>query len=218
MKTNILISALLILCSITTFVAQKSNRSSVRVKGIITDAAGFPIKKADVFVDSLKTGYRTNKKGEFKLRIPSESSFLSFYSEEYGIQSMVYSGEVLINFTFPKNSELRTESELIKLGYIFDVDIFRNLGKDSYSEYTDIYQIIREKFSGVRVDGTSIYVRGVISLQGDQTPLFIVDGNYVNDISFISPDELKSIELLKGEDTALYGARGAGGVFIISLK
>lgn len=218
MKTNFLISTLFLLCSITSLVAQNSNRSTVKVKGIATDATGAPIAKAHVFVDSLKTGYRTNKKGEFRLRIPSDANFLSIFSEAYGIQSLLYKGEVLVHFTFPKNSEVLTESDLTELGYIFDTDVFRNIGKKSYSEYPDIFQIIREKFSGVRVDGTSIYVRGVVSLQGNQTPLFIVDGNYVNEISFINPDELQSIELLKGEDTALYGARGASGVFIISLK
>ena len=97
-----------------------------------------------------------------------------------------------------------------------DKEVFQNIGKKNYEDYTDIYQVIKEKFSGVIVNGNKIIVRGYIG--GDQTPLFVVDGNYVRDISNINPFELKSIELLKRSDAALYGARGAPGVFIITLK
>ncbi len=217
MKTKFYISVLVLLLSIASVSAQNSSKT-VRVKGVVTDAKGLPIKKAHVFVDSLKTGVRTNKRGEYKLRIPYKANVLSIYAEDLGVQNAIYRGEEIINFSFPQNVEVITKSELSKLGYIFDVEVFRNIGKKSYAEYNDIFQIIREKFSGVRIEGTTIFVRGVIDLQGNQTPLFIVDGNYVNSISNINPVELKSIELLKGEDTALYGARGAAGVFIISLK
>ena len=218
MKSKIMIFVFFTFLSISVAVAQNGNFKTVKVKGLVTNAEGIPIKKGDVFVDSLKTGLRTNKRGEYKLRIPVKSNFISIYSEEYGILTMVYNGEGIVNFTFPKNNEVKTESELSKLGYIFDVEAFRNMGKKSFSEYTDIFQIIREKFSGVRIEGSTIYVRGIISLDGNQTPLYVVDGNYVTSIANINPDELKSIDLLKGEDASIYGARGAAGVFVISLK
>lgn len=218
MKSRILIFAFISLLSIPTAFTQSNNYKSIKVKGTVTNDEGLPVKKAYVFVDSLNTGIRTNKKGDYKLRVPPKSNFISIYSKEYGILNMVFDGEQIINFTFSKDKMVETVRELTELGYIFDVEVFRNIGKKSYSEYTNIFQIIREKFSGVRIEGSTIYVRGVISLDGNQTPLFVVDGNYVNSIGNINPDELKSIELLKGEDTALYGARGAAGVFVISLK
>lgn len=196
--------------------SQRHNDKMIKIKGTVTDAEGFPIKNGSVFIDSLKTGYKTNQKGVFKLRIPPETDLISIHSKEYGMQSVVYTGGEEITIKFRKDNEVISESELSKLGYILDVSVFRNIGEKSYSEYTDIFQIIREKFTGVTVSGSRIYVRGYIG--GDQTPLFIVDGTYVPDISFINPDELQSIELLKGEDTALYGSRGAPGVFIISLR
>lgn len=196
--------------------AQTKSTKRVQVRGTVLDADGFPVHKGYVFVDSLNTGFRTNKKGQYKLRIPPGSDLISIFSEEHGIQSAVYLGDEQVDITFPSNTQSITENELAALGYVFDKDVFRNNAKNNYSEYPDIFQIIREKFTGLTFVGNSIYVRGFIG--GDQTPLFIVDGNYVDDISFINPDELKSIELLKGEDAALYGARGAPGVFIITLK
>ncbi|MFK7814349.1 MAG: TonB-dependent receptor plug domain-containing protein [Maribacter sp.] len=218
MKTRILILNCFILLSFSVVRAQRSTVKMVMVHGVATDSIGFPVKKGIVFADSLKTGVRTNNKGKYKLRIPSKTKFISMYSPDYGVQNLPYDGEEEINFTFPKGTKKITKQELSKLGYIFDVEVFRNIGKKSYSEYLSIFQIINEKFSGVVVRGSQVYVRGVITLGGSQIPLFIVDGNYVDDISNINPVELKSIELLKGEETALYGSRGAAGVFIISLK
>ncbi len=217
MKTRFLFF-FFILFSLGLINAQVGYVKTAKVKGVVTDAEGFPIKKAYVFVDSIKTGIRTNKKGVYKLRIPVKSDLISIFSEEYGIQTVVYNGEEEIDFAFSKNNEVVSETQLSNLGYNFDPETFRNIGKKSYSQYPNIFLIIKEKFSGVRIDGNTIYVRGVISLDHNQTPLFVVDGNYVNSIGYINPDELQSIELLKGEDTALYGARGAAGVFVISLK
>lgn len=216
MKTKISIVVFLIGTLFAVLHAQSKTSKRVLLKGTVLDAEGFPVHKGDVFIDSLKTGFRTNKKGGFKLRIPPESNLISIFSEEHGMQSAVYNGEEIVDITFPKNSNTITEKELVDLGYVFDADVFRNSGKNDYSGYNDIFQIIREKFSGVTISGNAIYIRGFIG--GDQTPLYIVDDNYVSSIESINVDELKSIELLKGEDTALYGARGAPGVFIITLK
>lgn len=217
MKTRLLIT-LFVLLSFGLVNAQTGNPKTAKLKGTVTDVEGFPIKKAYVFIDSLKTGIRTNKSGAYKLRVPVKTDLISIYAEEFGIQTVVYNGEAEVDFTFPKNRKVLTETQLSNLGYTIDPDIFRNIGKKSYSQYANIFLIIKEKFSGVRIDGNTIYVRGVISLDHNQTPLFVVDGNYVNSIGYINPDELKSIELLKGEEAALYGARGAPGVFIITLK
>lgn len=196
--------------------AQNNSQNRVKISGIVTNAQGIPVHKAYVFVDSLKTGVRTNKKGEYKVRIPEETDIISMYSEQYGLESEVYNGQDRLDIQFGANNETFEQNKLKEYGYILDISVFRNLGEKSYSEYTDIYQVIREKFTGVSVNGTTIVVRGPVS--GDQTPLFVVDGNYVSSIDNISVDELKSIELLKGEGAAFYGARGASGVFVITLK
>lgn len=217
MKTRFIFSILFVISLSFSVNAQNGSLKTVRVKGTVTNAKGFPLSKVDVFADSLKTGFRTNKKGVFKLRIPVDTDVIGVFYEDYGLQREVYTGQEEINFTLTENSEAITEQELSKLGYIFDVDAFQNVGKEDYSKYSDIFQIIREKFTGVTVNSGTILVRGN-NTWGDQTPLYIVNGNYVNTIVNINVDMLKSIELLKGEDTALYGARGANGVFIITLK
>ncbi len=87
------------------------------------------------------------------------------------------------------------------------------------SGYTNIYDYIKGRVAGVSVNGTTIRIRGERSILGSNDPLFIVDGMEVNDIGFLSPDMVKSITVLKdASTTALYGARGANGVLVITTR
>ena len=65
-----------------------------------------------------------------------------------------------------------------------------------------------------------VYIRGTISIMGKNEPLFIVNGREQDKslISLIMPSMVKYIQVLKGTDAAIYGARGAGGVIVITLK
>ena len=87
------------------------------------------------------------------------------------------------------------------------------------SGYTDIYEYLRGRVAGVDVNGTSIRIRGERSINGSNEPLILVDGMVMDDISTISPDEVKSIDVLKdASSTALYGSRGANGVILITTR
>ena len=87
------------------------------------------------------------------------------------------------------------------------------------SGYTDIYEYLRGRVAGVDVNGTSIRIRGERSINGSNEPRILVDGMVMDDISSISPDEVKSIDVLKdASSTALYGSRGANGVILITTR
>lgn len=85
--------------------------------------------------------------------------------------------------------------------------------------YTDIYEYIKGRVPGVIVNGHSIIIRGIGSINSSNEPLYVVDGSTMEDISWISPCNVKSIDVLKdGSACALYGSRGANGVIVIRLK
>ena len=87
------------------------------------------------------------------------------------------------------------------------------------SGYTSIYEYIQGRVAGVEVRGTEIRVRGERSIIADNSPLFVVDGMVVPDIGYISPDEVSRIDVLKdASSTAIYGARGANGVILITTR
>src|SRR5690606_16881663 len=89
-------------------------------------------------------------------------------------------------------------------------------------------QAITGRLAGVQVTtaegspdaNVKIRVRGSISITGDNSPLYVVDGVIVNDgLSMLSPQDIESIDVLKdASSTAIYGARGANGVVIITTK
>jgi len=85
--------------------------------------------------------------------------------------------------------------------------------------YRDIFNYIQGKVPGVVVKGEKVYIRGINSINSGTDPLFIVDGTPFEDISWINPHDVKSIDVLKDSSaTSLYGVRGANGVIVITTK
>lgn len=85
--------------------------------------------------------------------------------------------------------------------------------------YRDIYSYLQGKVAGVVVQGGKVYIRGINSINSGTDPLFIVDGIAVEDISWINPHDVKSIDVLKDSSaTSMYGVRGANGVIVITTK
>ena len=199
--------------------AQKSNIATIKLSGLVTTANGEPIKNAVLYIDSVKTFVRTNKKGIYKTKIAKDIKTIMVYSAEHGVNSRPYAGKAEMNFQFADGIAILTEHDLAALGYLTEAPRKGMLSPSRFKEFSNIYQLILEMFTGVEVNvnGGNIVVRGVSSF-GDSTPLFVVDEAYVEDISFIQPAEVESIVLLKGEDTAIYGSRGANGVFLIRLR
>ena len=85
--------------------------------------------------------------------------------------------------------------------------------------YKDIYEYLEGRVAGVEVTyDKRIIVRGVNTVNGSSDPLILVDGQEWQDISALNPNDIKSIDVLKGSATAIYGVRGANGVILITTK
>jgi len=88
-----------------------------------------------------------------------------------------------------------------------------SLGKNA--TYSNIYEMLRVDPS-VQVNGNKVVIRGAGS-NISTDPLFVVDGVVIPTIDNINPQLVKSIEILKGANATIYGARGANGVVMITL-
>lgn len=85
--------------------------------------------------------------------------------------------------------------------------------------YRDIYDYLEGRVAGVEVTTDKrIIVRGVNTVYGSTDPLILVDGQEWQDISSLNPNDIKSIDVLKGSATAIYGLRGSNGVILITTK
>lgn len=124
----------------------------------------------------------------------------------------------------------RKAAETYDLGEeVYDTGYTKTLQKNSASSvgkvkfkqnsgYSNIYDYLVGMAAGLQVNGTEITIRGSNSTS-DGTPLIVVDGQVVNDISTINPNDVAEVQVLKdAADIALYGSRGANGVLVINLR
>lgn len=124
----------------------------------------------------------------------------------------------------------RTEEE-VNVGYgtqsrdkltysVSKVDIKEN----EIVTYTNIWEYLQGRVPGVSIGDVSagstptITIRGINTATGSNEPLLMVDGNEVSDISFLSPSDVASVEVLKDASASIYGVRGANGVILFTTK
>ena len=93
---------------------------------------------------------------------------------------------------------------------------------NDFSKYNNIYELISGRFSGVQVmKGGAIIIRGVGSFSLNSSALIVIDGvpySNSNILNSIHPTQIKSIDIIKGAKSAMYGARGSNGVVVIETK
>jgi len=195
------------------------------IHGKITTFESIPLIDASIKVKSTKEVVLSDTLGMFtvscspkdKLKVTARG----FSSQKVTIEEKIK--YVLVNLKFkpsPRNRELA-----IGYGHLQDrdkLDAISSLSsKDmDFSSYNNIYDLIRGRFSGVQIQGNEIIIRGQGSLYGSNAALLVVDGMPVGESYFgsIHPNEIKSINVIKGPSASIYGARGANGVVIVETK
>lgn len=125
--------------------------------------------------------------------------------------------------------KVMADEELIDLGYgkvkrkYLTTSVSKvNLDEKSVSGYSDIGQFLRGRVPGLVVTktggGYKYLIRGAGTIYGSTDPLFVVDGRTVDDISYLDPNEVAHVEVLKDASSAIYGTRGSNGVILITTK
>ncbi|MFP4488143.1 MAG: TonB-dependent receptor plug domain-containing protein [Bacteroidales bacterium] len=230
MKTKIAVAIILSLFLCVSVSAQGKNKRKVVLTGKIVNKDSLPVSDVIIFLDGKKTNNVSDAKGEFRIKFKPDIKKLSFLSAEYGAFEVDYVGqeklEVMINLESNKLTVTPSHNgEVVEAGYgriskdglagsisSIESDRFRN------RSYKNIYEMIVGEVSGVTVEGTTIRIRGITSLNSSNEPLLILDGSPVHSLSHISPADVESINILKGSSAAIYGTRGATGVVIIKTK
>lgn len=197
--------------------AQKTKESVKWIDGTVLNSERKPVKRAIIYLDSVKTKIKTNKKGQFRIRLKESNKTVSAYSWNYGIKTNNYDGESDILIVFPKSESILSEEGLEELGFKTMIRRTKKEPKD-YSEYLNMYQLIATEVPGAMVSGTTIRLRGVNSVQNGQDPLILVDGTPTSSIETIFPREVASVKVIRDQGTSLYGVRGSNGVILIEMK
>jgi TonB-dependent SusC/RagA subfamily outer membrane receptor len=204
-----------------------------QLKGKVTDDSNQPLTGVTVMIKGSKTGTQTDANGDFTIAAAAGKVTLVVSSTGYKEATITTDGSTPVTVKLEKgNSSL---DDVVVIGYqsVRRRDVTGSVTSVSGKELKDVplssaAEAITGRLAGVQVTTTEgrpgadilIRVRGGGSITQDNTPLYIVDGIQVdNALSILSPQEIESIDVLKdAASTAIYGARGANGVVIITTR
>ncbi|NGM74160.1 SusC/RagA family TonB-linked outer membrane protein [Sphingobacterium sp. SGL-16] len=202
------------------------------VSGVVTSTDGTPISGASIVVAGTNTVTQTDGLGRFKLSVASGStltiSYIGFTTQKVNIGNSNSLSIVL-------ESENQTLDEVVVVGYGSTTkEAFTGSAKKITAEQlerknvSNISQALAGEVAGVTVvnstgqPGTAatIRIRGLGSVNGNRSPLYVVDGvPFTGNLTSINPSDIESSTVLKdGTATAIYGSRGANGVIVITTK
>ncbi|WNH12678.1 SusC/RagA family TonB-linked outer membrane protein [Thalassobellus suaedae] len=201
------------------------------VKGTVSDESGIPLPGVSVIIKNTTTGTATDFDGNYTLKT-SSSDILVFSYLGYTTKEISVDGKSTLDVKMAEEAGQLDEVVVIGYGSTTRRDVTGAIAsvtgeKLAAVPVADAAQALQGKLPGVRVttqDGRpgadiSIRVRGGGSISQSNQPLFIVDGFPVGSISNIPGNQIKSIDVLKdASSTAIYGARGANGVIIVTTK
>lgn len=228
-KTKSIFRTVMVLCMLF---AAGHLYAQQEVKGNVTDATGEPIIGATVVEKgNANNATVTDFDGNFVLKVsgknPIEISYIGMKTKSIDVK-----GKTQVNVKMEDDAAMLEEVVAIGYGTVRKKDLTGAVSQVSSKQIenipvSDVSQALQGKLSGVNItiaDGapdaeTTIRVRGGGSLSQDNSPLYIVDGFEVSDISDIAPSEIETIDVLKdASSTAIYGAKGANGVIIVTTK
>ncbi len=236
MKSKLTIFLLISLFIVSgTYAQNKKQGKKIVLKGLVVDAENTPIQFASVFVDGKNCNIQSDANGRFRMKIKPTAESITVFTLFNGVEEIAYQGEEEMTFVLtssdmvqqdPLNKSDKEESDLINVGYgtAHKSSITTSVGEVNKSRfkntqhYINIYDMIKGEVPGVVVSGTNITIRGISSITLSSQPLFVVNGSPTTNITDISPNDVKSISVLKGAAAAIYGSRGTNGVILITLK
>lgn len=202
------------------------------VKGVVVSKNGETLPGVSILLKGTNIGIVTDANGEFSLNIPSESKTLQF--SFIGMQTR--------EMNIPRNNVMKVVleddmvalDEVVAIGYgsVSKKDLTGsvvNISNKTFNKgvVTSAEQLIAGKVAGLVVtkaggdptEGSTMRLRGTTSLLGGNAPLVVIDGVPGASMNIVSPQDIESVSVLKDASAAaIYGARSANGVIIITTK
>jgi len=212
------------------FACISANSYGQTVSGVVTDAAtNEPLIGVNILLQGTETGTATNLDGEFTLNVPDLQGTLLFRYIGYVTQEVPIDGNTEINISMVPDVISGEGFVVVAYGLqqrsLVTGSISRIESREiQQSNSLRVEQALQGRTAGVTVIQNSgqpgspvtVRIRG-IGTTGDADPLYIVDGMPVDNIDFLNPSDIQSIEVLKDASaTAIYGARGANGVVMVT--
>jgi len=212
------------------------------ITGKVTDANGTPIPNASVLLKGTSTGTTSKLDGTFSLTVPTNARTLVVSSVGLAEQEVSISSRDVVNISMKADD--KNLSEVVVVGYqtrrkrdeagaissvkAAQIENLPNVSLDKALQGKAAGVLVQAN-NGIPGGAINVRIRGAGSIQAGNDPLWIVDGvqlNTRNDaaftqsnpLSFLNPDDIESIDILKDASASIYGSNAANGVVIITTK
>ena len=207
-------------------------QSQKMVTGTVVSAEdNKPLPGATIIVNGTNIGVISDLNGNFKISVPDNASTLKISFLGYKTEEVAISSEN-IRISLVLDETILDEVVVVGYGSVKKSDVVGSVTSVTVEEATaqpttNISEMLRGRATGVQVNladarpggNSNIVIRGKVSIDGGNDPLIIVDGVPYDNINDVSPEDIASIEILKDASSqAIYGARAANGVILITTK
>lgn len=203
------------------------------ISGTVTDSKGELVISGTVKVKNTTTATITDINGKYKISAPTNGtlvfSYLGYQTKEVPVSSI--SGNTL-DVVLQEESNMLDELVVVGYGTMRKSDLTGSVsttkGKDIIKQQSfSALEGLKGKAAGVNIFTNTgqpggemrVIIRGISTINASASPLYIVDGVAMSDFNLLNPNDIESIEVLKDASAAaIYGARGANGVIMVTTK
>lgn len=217
------------------FVSSALFAQTQTIKGTVTDTLGKPVKGVNIFSKSNKKGTQTDANGNFSITVKGDGNTDLIFSG-IGFKTAIVSANGAKDIVVKLQQDIIVQDEVVvNVGYgtLKKREVSSAVSSITAKDIKDVpinnaSEALTGRLAGVQVTTSEgapdadvkVRIRGGGSITQSNDPLYIVDGVQVdNGLSTISPQDIQSIDVLKDASaTAIYGARGANGVIIVTTK
>ena len=204
-----------------------------KVTGMVVDGAGEPVIGANVVVKGTTNGTITDFDGNYSLEGVSANDILVVSYIGYLSQEIPVENQSSIKVTLKEDTQTLDEVVVVGYGTMRKSDVTGSIGVAKGDDLTKNQNFsaldnLRGKVSGVNIFSNSsqpgaysnrVVIRGMATINASSNPLYVVDGVVMEHFALVNPNDIESMEVLKDASAAaIYGARGANGVIMVTTK
>lgn len=202
---------------------ESKSQDRMTVSGTVTFVKSIPLNKVKILASKSGEISYTDSLGRFNIKcLKKDILIISASGFEKKNVKVGKQSTYIVNLLYKNNPT--NFKDAVSNGHISENALQqainsgqRKNGKD-YSTYSSIYELISSEIYDVRVSGSTVYNKKIVSLNSNPQVLYVVDGKVVADISFVAPADVKTIEFVDDVSTTMWGMQGANGVLKITLK
>ncbi|MEO8403229.1 MAG: TonB-dependent receptor [Chitinophagaceae bacterium] len=203
----------------------------VTIRGVVTGENDVPLTGASVQIKGTTTGTTTGTDGSFSLNAPNANVTLVISSVGYEDQEVSAANKEAVNVSLVKSTKVMEQVIVVGYGSQRKMDVTGSIATikgDEISKQPSVNPMsgLQGKVAGVQItnlgapgSAPEIRIRGLGTVYGNANPLYVVDGVWFDDITFLNPADIETISILKDASSeSIYGIRAANGVVLITTK